>query len=55
MVDVNIFNVLTGNDIDLVIPLFVKRAKLFELLLLLFRKVREILEYERCVLQKFKN
>lgn len=51
VVGINIFNVFARHHIDLVVPLFVERAKLPDLILLLFRQIRKILGYERGVLQ----
>lgn len=51
MVSINIFNVLAGNNIDLIIPFFINITQLRKLLLLSLSQAIEIVKYNRCVLQ----
>ena len=46
MIGVDIINILARHDIDLVVPLSIQGAKLFNLFFLLLRKVRKIMKYE---------
>ena len=51
MIEIEIINILPGNHIDLVIPLFVELEKFPELNLLSFRKVRKVMKYQLRVIQ----
>ena len=50
MINVEVFNILSGNDIDLIVPFAVKRKKFFELLLLNRGEIGEVFENDADVL-----
>ena len=50
VIDVKIINILTGDHIDFIVPLFIEFKKSCELSLLCFREVRKILEYQLSVI-----
>src|SRR5690349_18031397 len=51
VIDIQVIDILAGNHIDLVIPLFVELEKFPELNLLSFRKVRKVMKYQLRVIQ----
>ena len=46
VIDVKVIDILSGDDVDLFVPVGVQCQQLGELIFLLFRKIREVMEYD---------